>query len=208
MIPRILEPEAMDTAEEAASYDAMGHQAVNTAFVVDFLRSHGPCRGGEILDIGTGTARIPIILCEQDADARVLAIDLAEHMLDLARRNVEGAQLGGRIALEKVDGKGLPYPDGRFEAVISNTILHHVPEPSAVMAEMARLVAPGGTLFCRDLVRPDSSEELDRLVRLHAAGEPEDSRKLFADSLNASLTLDEVREAESPRWGSLPGASK
>lgn len=73
MIQRVLEPEAMETVEEVRQYDAMDHSLVNSRFVDDFLAAHGPCRGGEVLDVGTGTARIPIALAAADSQARVLA---------------------------------------------------------------------------------------------------------------------------------------
>src|SRR3954447_22645504 len=88
MIPRVLEPEAMDSPEEVRQYDAMDHSEVNDRFVADFLAAHGACRGGEILDVGTGTARIPIALARADAKARILALDLAENMLARAAENV------------------------------------------------------------------------------------------------------------------------
>ena len=105
MLPRVLENEAMDTIEEAVEYDRMDHSGVNGRFVADFLQVHGPCRGGEILDVGTGTARIPIALCQADASTRVVAIDLSETMLEIGRRNVAEAGLSDRIRLRKVDGK-------------------------------------------------------------------------------------------------------
>src|SRR4051812_25412873 len=139
MIPRVLEPEAMDTPAEAREYDAMDHAAVNTRFIADFLAAHGPCRGGEILDVGTGPARIAIALCQADPEARVLATDLSDAMLELARRNVDAAHLVARIDCIRGDAKSLPWLDGRFEAVISNTIVHHIPDPSPALAEMVRL---------------------------------------------------------------------
>ena len=86
MLTRVLEPEVMDSPEEARDYDAMDHGAVNRAFVVDFLAAWN----GEnpILDVGTGTALIPIELCRQAPAARVVAVDLAEHMIRLAEENV------------------------------------------------------------------------------------------------------------------------
>ena len=91
MLSRVLEPEVMDTPEEARDYDAMDHAAVNRAFVADFLAvwdGRDP-----ILDVGTGTAQIPIELCRQSPTARVVAIDLAEHMLRVGRDNVRRAGL-------------------------------------------------------------------------------------------------------------------
>src|SRR3954467_1487011 len=115
MLPRVLEPEAMDTPDESRDYDAMDREAVNARFVADFLDAHGRCRGGEILDVGTGPARIAIALCRADRAVRLLAPALADAMLELARRNVAAAGLDGRIRCIQGDAKALPWPDGRFE---------------------------------------------------------------------------------------------
>ena len=197
MIPRVLEPEAMDTTEEASEYDAMDHSIVNQRFVQDFLVARGSCGAGTILDVGTGTALIPIELARVDSGAKILAVDLAEAMLEMARRNVENSGWSDRIRLERVDAKGLKYPDASFESVISNSIIHHIPDPSPALAEMVRLVAPGGSLFVRDLARPESDAEVDQLVAMYAAGESNRARALFSDSLHAALTLEEVRSIVS-----------
>lgn len=193
MLPRVLEPEVMDTPDEARDYDAMDHAEVNARFVDDFLARHGPCRGGAILDVGTGTAQIPIRLCQLDARARVVALDLAAHMLELGRRNVESAGLSDRITLQLGDAKATVLGANAFEAVVSNSIVHHIPEPRAVLAEMVRLVAPGGTLFVRDLARPNSQADLESLVATHAGTESEHGQAMLADSLHAALTVEEVR---------------
>jgi ubiquinone/menaquinone biosynthesis C-methylase UbiE len=146
-----------------------------------------------VLDVGTGTAQIPIELCRRHAGARVIAIDLAEHMLRIGRDNVRRARLEERVKLERVDAKRLPYAAGTFAAVMSNSIVHHIPEPAAVLAEMARVTAPGGLLFVRDLLRPAHDVEVERLVSVHAAGANAHQRQMFADSLRAALALDEVR---------------
>src|SRR5688572_11435360 len=132
MLKRVLEPEVMDTEEEAREYDAMDHSAVNAKFAADFL-AEGPVQG-PLLDLGTGTAQIPIELCRRAPDAIVVATDLADSMLALARKNVAAAGLSGRIEIAKGDGKRLPWPDDRFGAVMSNSIVHHIPEPATVLA--------------------------------------------------------------------------
>lgn len=63
MLARTLEPEVMDTPEEALAYDSMDHADVNRVFVDDFLAADP--EAGEILDLGTGTALIPIELCRR-----------------------------------------------------------------------------------------------------------------------------------------------
>jgi ubiquinone/menaquinone biosynthesis C-methylase UbiE len=197
MLTRVLEPEAMDTFEETAEYDAMDHRGVNERFVADFLAAHGAWRGGEALDVGTGTARIPIELCRASAQIRVHAVDLAAHMLAQAARNVAAEGLQVRIRLDLQDAKGMTVPDGAYEAVLSNTIVHHVPLPGAALAEMTRKVAPGGTLFIRDLARPASLADLQRLVKTYAGAESPRAQALYAASLHAALTLEEVKALAS-----------
>jgi ubiquinone/menaquinone biosynthesis C-methylase UbiE len=191
MLARVLETEAMDTLEEALDYDSMDHGEVNRLFVADLLAAE-PGQG-DILDLGTGNALIPIELCRQSPTARVLAIDLSEHMLAVARRNVESAGFSGRIRLERVDGKRLPYRDGQFPTVISNSIVHHIPEPRQVLAEAWRVTASGGLLFIRDLFRPEDDAAVRRLVETYAAGGNRHYQQMFEDSLRASLTVAEVR---------------
>jgi ubiquinone/menaquinone biosynthesis C-methylase UbiE len=192
MLPRVLEPEVMDTPDDARDYDAMDHAAVNRAFAADFL-SACPSPTGPVLDVGTGTALIPIELCRQSPDLEVVAIDMAEHMLALAAKNVAAAGLSARIRLERANGRRLGYPSGSFAAVVSNSIVHHIPDPFDCFSEMARVCRAGGTLFVRDLVRPATEEQLEHLVTAYAGDANAHQRRLFADSLRAALTLSEVQ---------------
>jgi ubiquinone/menaquinone biosynthesis C-methylase UbiE len=189
---RVLEPEVMDSPEEARDYDAMDHAAVNRVFVADFLAAWDG--RGPILDVGTGTAQIPIELCRQSPQAQVVAIDLAEHMLQVARDNVVRAELAQRIRLERVDAKTVNFPEASFGAVISNSIVHHIPEPGEVLGVLARLVVRGGLLFVRDLLRPPDEATWHHLVRTYAGDATKHQRQMFADSLHAALTLAEVRD--------------
>jgi ubiquinone/menaquinone biosynthesis C-methylase UbiE len=195
MIERVLEPEAMETAEEVRQYDAMDHRAVNRCFVDDFLAAHGPCQGGLILDVGTGTARIPIALATADSRAHVLALDLSPSMLAQAEINIASAGLTSRIRTHLGDGKALVsvFGESAFEAVVSNTIVHHIPEPAPALESMARLVAAGGTLMIRDLARPRSLVEIRRLADIYTEGESLEARALFEASLHAALTLEEIQ---------------
>ncbi|HUT11424.1 MAG TPA: class I SAM-dependent methyltransferase [Thermoguttaceae bacterium] len=192
MLPRVLETEAMDTADEALDYDSMDHAEVNRVFVADLLAA-GPGEG-EMLDLGTGTAQIPIELCRQAPDARILAVDVAKHMLDVGRRNVEKAGLADRIRLQLVDAKRLPFSDGQFATVISNSIVHHVPDPREVLDEAWRVTASGGLLFFRDLFRPDDDRTVRHLVETYARAANRHQQQMFEDSLRAALTVEEVRQ--------------
>lgn len=201
MLPRILEPEVMDTASEADAYDRMDHHEVNRRFVDDLLVMLGPLPEGRFplrcVDVGTGTALIPIELCRRNLPIHVIATDLAEEMLIRARANVQAAGFGHMVELVRADGKGAagdPRLSPPFDLVISNSIVHHIPNPDDVFREFVRLAAPGAMLFVRDLLRPDSLAERDHLVRIHTEGATDEQRRLFAESLHAALTLAEVRQ--------------
>ena len=201
MLQRVLETEAMDSAEEALDYNSMDHGEVNRIFVADLLAAGLAAEDGEILDLGTGTALIPIELCRRVPNARVLAVDVAEHMLALGRQNVEKAGLADRIRLEQVDAKRLPYRDGQFATVISNSIIHHLSDPGAAINEAWRVTASGGLIFFRDLFRPDNETVICRLVETYAAGANQHQKQMLADSFRAALTVEEVRQLIIPLGG-------
>jgi ubiquinone/menaquinone biosynthesis C-methylase UbiE len=189
---RILEPEVMDTWLEATAYDAMDFLAVNTAFATDAIALDPYAI--KILDVGTGTARIPILMCEQQPQYLITGVDLAQSMLIIGQRNVAEAGLTQRIRLERVDSKRMPYPDLEFDMVISNSLVHHLPEPLSFFGEVSRLVRPGGALLIRDLIRPENDRIVNELVADIGREYDRHQQQLFHDSLKAALTLAEVQE--------------
>jgi ubiquinone/menaquinone biosynthesis C-methylase UbiE len=191
-LQRVLEAEVMDTREEACDYNEMDHSEVNRLFVDDLLAC-GEITG-DILDVGTGTALIPIALCERVEACRVMASELSASMLDLAVYNVAVSSAEQRIQLDQADAKRLHYEDDTFDVVMSNSIIHHIPEPVAVLSEAVRVTKPGGLLFFRDLMRPNESDDVSRLVATYAADANAHQRQMFDDSLRAALNLDEIRE--------------
>jgi ubiquinone/menaquinone biosynthesis C-methylase UbiE len=191
MLDRVLETEAMDTPEAAIGYDAMDHSGVNRKFVEDLLAEREGIRGGVVLDVGTGPGRIALLLAEADPECRVVGLDMAWHMIRLARELAAAQGVADRVVFEQGDAKRLPFEDGRFDVVMSNSIIHHIPEPGFVVAEMKRVLKPGGLLFCRDLARPGDRAELDRLVATYAGTEAAEAQAMFAASLHAALTVPE-----------------
>ena len=191
MLQRIPETEAMDSALEAEEYDTMDHAEVNACFVRDFAAAGG--MPDVTLDLGTGTALIPLVLCEYMPAVRVVAVDYAGEMLRVARRNIIARNAHDRIALVRADGKRLPFPGGSFPQVISNSIVHHLPEPAFIFAEAWRVLRLGGMVFFRDLFRPPDAATLQDLVERYAGEGTPYQRKMFADSLHAALTVEEVR---------------
>lgn len=204
MLTRVLEPEVMDSPDEAFDYDSMDHSEVNRKFVDDLLAYAGAdilrpeaddveLPVVEILDLGTGTAQIPIELCQRGEGFRVVACDAATSMLDLAIMKIDIAGLRWKILPSHADAKDLPYDTARFDVVMSNSIVHHIPNPLLALREAARVLKPGGVIFIRDLLRPQDDAAVQHLVATYAAGCNEHQTAMFDASLRAALSLDEVR---------------
>ena len=192
-LARTLEPEAMDSADEARAYDEMDHRDVNRRFVDDARAANPDAR--RVLDLGAGTGLIPIELCARDAAVRVTAVDLAPAMLRRAAENVARAGVTDRVALVLCDVGALPYGPADHDLVTSNSLVHHVPDARVMFRALAKAAGDGGAVFVRDLCRPEQGHEVDALVERYAAGESALARSLFHASLHAALTVDEVRDA-------------
>lgn len=97
-----------------------------------------------ILDLGCGTGEISSRLAAAFPRAQVVGVDLLEGHLALARARY--AQLSPRLAFAQGDGFALAFPDGAFDLAVCRHVLQSVPEPERIVAELARVVRPGGWL--------------------------------------------------------------
>ena len=200
MLPRIPEPEVMDSTQEALDYDQMDHRAVNQTFVDDLLRFLESVpdvfrsRNLQVLDLGTGTAQIPVLLLQAAPGfGTVTACDLSLEMLKLGNSNVTQAGFSEKIQLIFCDAKTLPVADASVDVLISNSIIHHIPEPADVFREVRRCIRPGGVIFFRDLLRPRDQPELELLVQTWAGDANSHQKQMFRESLHAALTVTEVQ---------------
>ncbi|GIX01590.1 MAG: hypothetical protein KatS3mg112_0527 [Thermogutta sp.] len=192
MLSRVLEPEVMDTLEEALDYDSMDHSEVNRVFVADFLAAGASA--GTVADLGTGTALIPIELVQRHRQFEVVAVEYSRYMLLVAREHLSRLGLRDKIFLVQADAKRLPFADGAFQLVMSNSLIHHLPDPWQGLVEADRITAPGGLLFFRDLARPQNEQQLQHLVTQYAGNANAHQQQMFADSLRAALTVEEMAE--------------
>jgi ubiquinone/menaquinone biosynthesis C-methylase UbiE len=192
MLERTLEPEVMDTEEDAREYEAIDNSVVNAELVEHALRI-GPTEGRAV-DIGAGPGHVAVLLARRAPGLRVLAVDLAESMLSRARAFVEQSEVRERVAVARVDAKATGFAAGRFDFVLSNSLVHHIPSPVAFFAEVARITRAGGAILIKDLHRPASDAEHAALVTRYASDCSPRQRELFSDSLRAALTVEEVEE--------------
>ena len=104
--------------------------------------------GPRVLDVATGTARVPLLLAAQPwFDGAIDGLDLTPAMLARAQAKIAVAGLGRRVALHQGDAGSLPWPDDSFDLVVSLEALEFFPRPRRALAEMSRVLKPGGALI-------------------------------------------------------------
>lgn len=99
----------------------------------------------EVLDVATGTAAVAIELVRQRG-CRVVGLDQSSDMLASARARVEQAGLADRIQLVEGSADELPFPARSFDALTFTYLIRYVEDPAATLAELARVVRPGGVV--------------------------------------------------------------
>lgn len=106
--------------------------------------------GKSVLDIGCGSGGIDIALATTHGAGFVTGIDVEDSVLTHARARVDKQDLGDRIGLVKVTPGPLPFPPETFDVVFSKDSIIHIPDKHALMAEVARVLKPGGWFLASD----------------------------------------------------------
>ena len=106
-----------------------------------------------ILDVASGTAGVAIAMV-RSTGARVVGLDLTAAMLGQGRRNVAAAELSTNIDLVLGRGEQLPFADCSFDSLGFTYLLRYVDDPGATLAELARVVRPGGTVASLEFLAP------------------------------------------------------
>lgn len=181
---------------QARAYAEADFSESNGLFVELFRRLHGGPFGGRALDLGCGPGDIPIRLTRACPAARIDAVDGAEAMLALARTAVAAdAGLAARIRwiCARIPSAEA-MPAAPYDAVLSNSLLHHMADPLDLWRAVREAGRPGAAVLVMDLARPEDAAGVDRVLAAHAAGAPELLWSDFRNSLFAAYTVAEVRD--------------
>lgn len=191
--PRKPEPEVMGDADEVDAYASAAAQAHLDAIdntLVDQVLSLG-VTGGRLLDVGTGPGGIPLKIARRVPAVRAVGVDYSHNMILSARHAAREQGLADRVSFSVGDANRLSFPDASFDIVLSNSVLHHLTNPLALLNEMARVARPDGVVLLRDLRRP-SRLAFPFHVRWHGRYYSGLMYKLFEDSVAAAYTGEEL----------------
>lgn len=188
------EPELMDSEAQTAAYAAADFNESNTLFTQLFAEAFPDCpAAGAMADLGCGPGDITLRMARAYPGWRITGLDAGENMLRHAttRLQREGASLNVSFRHSYLPDESLET--GAWDALISNSLLHHLPDPLVLWHSIRRLARPGAAVLVMDLCRPADDAAARSLLEQYAAGEPEVLREDFYNSLLAAYTVDEVR---------------
>jgi SAM-dependent methyltransferase len=154
--------EAEGWSAQADTYDGL-IGAITSRLAESPLDAAGVRSGSRVLDVATG----PGYIAERAAarGARVVGIDLAEGMLELARERL------GTVELLRADAEELPFDDARFDAVVGGFVINHLPDPQRALAEAARVLVTDGRVAFSVWDRPERMRAIGVVTEaIEAAG--------------------------------------
>ena len=187
----------MDSQDEVVSYDIVSKRFLRTVegiFVrrcLKLLVKGKKAKNPLILDVGTGTANVPIHMIRRLPSAVIVAMDLSLNMLERARKNIADEKLQDRILLILADAQNLPFKDDSLDLVYSHSAFHHLVDPLIAVEGIIRVAKQGCCFIIQDLRRPPGFL-LEWYVRIFGFRYDEMMRHMYRESLRAGFTRREM----------------
>ncbi len=115
----------------------------------------GLAAGGRALDVCCGTGLLSLELARAAGrNGRVVGLDFCREMLAVDEANIAASPFGRQVELVEGNAMALPFPDDSFDCATIGFALRNVPDIATVLAEMRRVVRPGGTVVSLELAKP------------------------------------------------------
>ena len=156
-----------------------------------------PAESARALDVACGPGFLTLALARRCA--RVTGFDATDAFLELARAEAAQRKLDN-VTFQQGDAESLPFADGSFDVVTCRAAFHHFPRPERVLAEMARVTAPGGRILVADLLGHEDADKAALHDRIERLCDPTHTRSLPVSEFHALFAgagLDLIREIPS-----------
>src|ERR1700720_1963620 len=163
-VKRAAEEELMDLPLHAQAYANADFSQPNSKFVTLFSEKFPAFNGQHIIDLGCGPADITIRRAGQYPQARVVGLDGADAMLEIARKTIlRHTSLANQVDIRKwhIGREENPLGSESFHAVVSNSLLHHMHDPLDLWRAIRACAAPGAAVLVMDVIRPQSRIEAE-----------------------------------------------
>jgi len=189
---RIPEAELMDDPLQARAYAEADFSEPHEKFVDLFRERFPDFTGGHVLDLGCGTGDVIVRFVRRYPEVRITGVDGAEAMLEIGREFIKREGLMEKIHLRHCYLPDIDLMREKFDAIISNSLLHHLSDPQVLWDTVKSCVMQGAPVFIMDLLRPGDRGTAERLVEKYAPDEAPILKKDFYNSLLAAYNIEEV----------------
>ncbi len=197
MMDRIAEAELMEDEEQAKAYALADFSGAHDLFIEKFQEQFPEIDkyfNDIVLDLGCGTCDITRRFALAYPDAGFHAVDGAAAMLKYAVKGNEQANLSPRIKVIQDSLPDIELPQPLYHLIISNSLLHHLHEPSSLWETIQQHAKQYAHVFVMDLIRPIDEATVEFLCDEYVKNESDQLKTDFKHSLRAAFTVDEVRK--------------
>lgn len=186
------EPELMDSLDQVNAYADEDFSEAHNQLIDGFVQRFPSFSPTTLLDLGCGAADVTLRFAKRFPKAVILGLDAGANMLARAQEDILAAGLEDQITLLQAHLPHHGLTPGRFDTVVSNSLLHHLDKPATLWSSIQESGQKGAAVAVMDLLRPESQAQLTYLVERYASQAPPLLKQDFAHSLAAAYTLKEV----------------
>ena len=181
---------------QAQTFEVWAEQA-DTEVGAHFGSALGEVARSRLIDVACGPGVVTAALAPNATS--VVAFDATEEMLERAKARCAKAGLGN-VEFKIGDAENLPFADAQFDGAVTRAALHHFAHPRRAVAEMFRVLRPGGVAVFADIVSSENANESRLHNALERLRDPSHVRMLPASELDSAAQLAGFRDLQAATW--------